>query len=190
MSDEINHNLPDGDELLIDPGDEDVGDPAKALDKARKLGAELVSCHSERKEYLEGWQRARADFANYKKDQERLLGELKKLAEATVLGEILPIADGFEQAFSHQELLEQMPTALRTGFEQLQKELEKLLAKHELERYGEVGNTFDPALHSAVASENTDDEEKDHTIAQLHKHGYRQGKHIVRPALVAVFMKQ
>lgn len=140
-------------------------------------------------EYLEGWQRARADFANYKKDQERLLSELKKLAEARVLGETLPIADGFDQAFSHADLLEQTPAALRTGFEQLKKELEKVFAKHGLSSFGDVGDVFDPGMHNAVAMEHTDDVTQDHTIAVVHKRGYKQGEHVLRPALVAVFTK-
>lgn len=140
-------------------------------------------------EYLEGWQRERADFANYKKEQERLLGDLKSLSEARILGEILPIADGFEQAFSHTELLSQMPEALRTGFEQLKKELDKLFQKHKVEGYGEIGDAFDPSLHNAVAMEKCEDVTKDHTIAVVHKRGYKHGEHILRPAMVAVFTK-
>ena len=173
----------------IDEMDEELSDTKKAAEKLRKYRDELFVCQSERKEYLDGWQRARADFANYKKEQDRLIGDLKTMAEEKMLSEILTLADGFDQAFSHDELLASMPEALRIGFEQLKKELDKLFAKYEVVSYGNPGDNFDPALHSAVASESTDKSENDHTLAIVHKRGYKRRDRVIRAALVAVYTK-
>ena len=150
---------------------------------------ELLALQQQCQEYLEGWQRARADFVNYKKDQEKLLAQLEQAVEGKMLADVLPLADGFVQAFSHHELVAGMAPALRTGFEQLRRELEKFLEQHQLVAFGAVGDLFDPNLHSAVATEETSEPEKDHTIAVVHTCGYRRGAQVIRPALVVVWQK-
>jgi len=55
-------------------------------DKLKKLREELKLCHKEKSEYLAGWQRAKADFINARKDEEKARAEFAKFAAEKVLG--------------------------------------------------------------------------------------------------------
>jgi molecular chaperone GrpE (heat shock protein) len=58
--------------------DEEMENPAQAL---KKLREKLKACEKDKKEYLDGWQRMRADFANVRKEEETRRGEMIKFAE-------------------------------------------------------------------------------------------------------------
>jgi len=59
------------------------------------LHQELEQAKAQAAEYLDGWQRARAEFANYKKRNDQERQELFKLANATLITRLLPIFDDF-----------------------------------------------------------------------------------------------
>jgi len=58
----------------------------------------LEKCQKQRDEYLAGWQRARADFLNYKKEEMEKITELLKYGNLDLILKILPILDNFEKA--------------------------------------------------------------------------------------------
>jgi molecular chaperone GrpE len=79
-----------------------VGDETAEVKEVTELEAlrqELEEAKAQAAEYLDGWQRARAEFANYKKRNEQERQELFKLANTTLITRLLPIFDDFERAF-------------------------------------------------------------------------------------------
>src|SRR3989338_1917271 len=70
-------------------------------DDRAKLQAELDAARQQADEYLEGWKRAKADYANLKRDAEKERAELVLFATGSILIELLTIADGFERALAH-----------------------------------------------------------------------------------------
>src|SRR5574341_968844 len=66
------------------------------LEDMEALQNELDEWKAKANEYLDGWQRARADYANYKKRVERDQAEARQNAAAEVLARILPALDDFE----------------------------------------------------------------------------------------------
>ena len=66
--------------------------------KINKLKEKLKACQEEKEQYLAGWQRERADFINYKRDEEERLKEIRLIQKGKVILEFLSILDSFEKA--------------------------------------------------------------------------------------------
>src|SRR3990167_735416 len=77
----------------------------KLEDKIKVLKEELKICLKDKQDYLAGWQRAKADFINARKDLEKEKQEFVKFAKQELLFELLSSADGFEAAFDNPEFL-------------------------------------------------------------------------------------
>lgn len=133
---------------------------------------------------VEGWQRARAEFANYKRRTERELKEARERATLDALTEVLPIVDDFERAVANiPEELQGNPWA--SGTASILKSFEKLLSSHNITAIDPVGERFDPNLHQAVGMDDSDEYDSEHVIETLRK-GYTSGGRLLRPALVRV----
>ncbi len=153
----------------------------------KKLREQLKACQQEKQDYLEGWQRAKADFINARKDEERERGELRTYAKATLLHELFPIVDNFERAMADKEVWEGVPTNWRVGVEYLYTQLAKVLTDHGVEALGRVGEKFDPSIHQSAEAIPTDDHAKDDTLASIYEKGYRYHGRLLRPARVRIW---
>ncbi|MCU0499399.1 MAG: nucleotide exchange factor GrpE [Anaerolineae bacterium] len=135
-------------------------------------------------EYLAGWQRTRAEFANYKKRVDREMSESRQKGAHEALTKILPLIDDFERA------MENVPTELSgnpwiNGVGLFIKKFEKLLHEFEIQTLDPVGQPFDPSKHEAIGMEDSDTIESGHVTITLQK-GYVSGDKVLRPALVKV----
>lgn len=144
----------------------------------------LIEAQKEAKTNEDGWQRARAEFANYKKRNERERRELFQRAALDTLRSLLPIIDDFDRAF------ESVPDEISDdawigGVSMIQRKFSALLEQYEVEAIDPTGGPFDPNLHQAIGAEDSDEVESGHVIETLQK-GYRAGEHILRLALVKV----
>ena len=92
---------------------ESEDDTEKAEHKIKKGKDKLHLCEQERAEYLAGWQRAKADLINYKKEQEAKISEIFKFANEGLIYEILPVLDSFELAIKHPPVGGQTPLSKR-----------------------------------------------------------------------------
>lgn len=135
-------------------------------------------------EYLAGWQRERAEFANYKKRVEREIRDSQSNGSLDALKKLLPIIDDFERAMQNIPAdLKENPWVTGTGL--LLSKFHKLLAEFNVEPMDPVGEVFDPTKHEAVAMDDSADMESGRVTATLQK-GYISGERILRPALVRV----
>lgn len=146
--------------------------------KLKKLKDELEQAKKERQEYMDGWQRSKADYVNALKRFEGERDAAKNAGLAKALKALLPAYDALERAKEHGELPQ--------GFEGIAKQLEGAFSSLGVAPIGEVGEAFDPAKHEALGTDPTDDQAKDDTVTAVLEKGYSVGDSILRPARVRV----
>ena len=161
--------------------------PAEKVDELEALRQELEKAKAQAAEYLEGWQRTQAEFANYKKRIEQERQELLKLANATLIAKLLPIMDDFERAF------QTLPRSLARltwidGMALIHRRLQAILEAEGLTAIETEGRSFDPLLHEAVTYEEVEGYDDGQIIEEVQK-GYKLHDRILRPALVRVAKK-
>lgn len=154
-----------------DPADAGPGAGDADLEAARALADER----------LQDLQRLQAEFVNYRRRVERDRDVARDTAVAGVLEALLPVLDDVHLARQHGDL-EGGP------FAAIADKLEAVLGRLGLVRYGEPGETFDPAVHEALIRTEAELAEgtTQTTVVQILQPGYRAGERVLRAARVAV----
>jgi molecular chaperone GrpE len=143
---------------------------------------EALSEEKERAEkYLANWQRAQADFINFKKRAEQEKGDNARLANAILMSSLLPVLDDLERALSNVSPKLAGFTWVE-GIGLIYRKLQSILEGQGLERIVTEGKDFDPNFHQAVIYE---DGEEDKVVEELQK-GYMLHGRLLRPAMVKV----
>lgn len=163
------------------------GDELPSNQKVKKLQEKIKALEKEKAEYLDGWQRARADYANLQKTTDEDKKRLRSIIEENFITEILPVVDSFGMAMNNKETWEKVDPNWRTGVEYIHGQLMSVLKDHNLESFGKVGDMFDPMLHEAVSDTETDDTTLDHTIASVLQQGYKLMDNVLRAARVSIY---
>jgi len=166
------------DDIQMVPDDE-AGNGADPQAKLAKAKEELKRVEAERREYLDGWQRAKADLANYKRDEGKRFEEFAKFANADLIADIVQALDSFDLALGHE-----MPKDVERGIILIRSQLEDMLRKRGLEVIHAKGERFDPALHESVGEVET--EEPEGMVVEELQKGYRLGGKVIRPARVKI----
>jgi len=130
-------------------------------------------------EYLNGWKRAAADLANYKKEELRRFEEFAKLANAALILNLLPTLDSFQRSAENSPIKNQLEDILKKAG------VEKIEVK--------VGDAFNPTIHEAVEAVEpaAPAENQSTTFARLYidevtENGYNLHGKLLRPAKVKV----
>lgn len=110
------------------------------------LEQKLAQYEKERDEYLNGWKRAKADFVNYQREQERLRRSLIEYANTRVLEELLPLYDSVAEAVRHS------PPGVNDGWRELLKQFQSFLKSQGVELIKTVGETVNPNYHEVVGT--------------------------------------
>lgn len=185
-------DIPEENDVIEEQSDEVVTDSSDTLSdeetieipEGTNLMQALIDAQKEAQSNKDGWQRARAEFANYKKRVERERTEVFQRASLDTLKGLLPVIDDFDRAF------ESIPDELADnpwigGVTMIQRKFENLLEKYEIEAIDPSGEPFDPNFHEAVGTDDSDEVESGHVTITLQK-GYKAGNQVLRPALVKV----
>jgi len=156
----------------------------KEVSELDSLREELAEAQSQADEYLDGWQRARAELSNYKKRQDAERVRMREMANAALLRNLLPVIDDLDRA------LTTMPVAVNRlswseGLFLIKRKLETILNMENVEPIETEGETFDPRYHEAVTHEESPDHEEGQIIGEVQK-GYMLGERVLRPASVRV----
>ena len=122
-------------------------------------------------------QRVQAEYANYRKRAERDRLAAADLGVGRALSELLPVLDDIDRAAAHGDLT--------GGLKAVADHLDAALTKLGLERFGEVGEPFNPAMHEAVMHAESD-EVTQPTCTSVLRPGYRYRERLLRPAMVGV----
>ncbi len=131
--------------------------------------------------YLANWQRAQADFTNYKRRSEQQMEELGKFANSTIMLNLLPVLDDLERA------LISIPPKLAElswvdGIRIIERKLRATLEAHGLSLIEASGKPFDPNLHEAAMHGNG----KEGIVIEELQKGYKLHDRIIRPSMVVV----
>ena len=135
-------------------------------------------------ERLADLQRLQAEYVNYKRRVDRDRAVVQERAAQSVIEAILPVLDDIHAAREHGDLVD-------GPFSAIADKLESTLGKFGLERYGAVGEEFDPSLHEALMhtawpQDGSVEPTGSTTVVQVLQPGYRAGEQILRAARVAV----
>lgn len=154
----------------------------------KKLREKLKLSEKEKQDFLANWQRERADFVNYKKDEDTRKIHLIEVARESIILDLLPVLDSYDMAFSNKEAWEKVDKNWRMGVEYIHQQILKVLADYGVTEIApSVGDTFDPHFHQPIESIKSDENEKDNTIEKLIQKGYKNSKQTLRPARVNVY---
>ncbi|MCL2803614.1 MAG: nucleotide exchange factor GrpE [Micrococcales bacterium] len=149
----------------------------KAAEDEVVAAAELIAAREELAVMTEDLQRINAEYANYRKRVERDRDLARQDGLAEVLVALISVLDDIEAA--------RQAAGLDGPFGAVATKLEEALAQYGLERYGAVGERFDPTIHEALMHQ-IDPEATGPTISMVLQPGYRMGERLLRPARVGV----
>ncbi|HYF10481.1 MAG TPA: nucleotide exchange factor GrpE [Candidatus Paceibacterota bacterium] len=169
---------------------EDEAETSSPQEQIRRLREKLATCVQEKQEYLDGWQRIKAEFANSKKQEKEEKERFVKFAEENLLEELIPILDSFDMATGNSAAWEALPPEWRKGMEYVRSQLLATLEAHGLRALDPKGKPFDPREHAAVAEVPAETEEQDHTVAEVLQRGYTLSGKVLRPAQVKVYISK
>ena len=157
--------------------------------EARLIEDELQKAKSERQELQDLLARRQADFENYRKRTDRERAETYQRVAGEVAGQILPVLDNLLRACAAEGSVESGESEefrnFLHGVELIAKQLNGVLESLGVVPVETVGQHFDPHVHEAVATEQTEEFEPD-TVTQEIQRGYRIGDRLLRPAMVKV----
>ncbi|HLB28450.1 MAG TPA: nucleotide exchange factor GrpE [Dehalococcoidales bacterium] len=158
--------------------DIDLGIAKIELNELRKALAEE---QEKAKTNLANWQRAQADFTNYRRRADQEKEDVAKFANTGLLMAILPFLDDLERALTH------VPPGLSDiswveGIKLMERKLLANLENHGVSVIKALGEPFDPRLHEAVKQ----DSGEDGIIIGEIQRGYKLRDRVLRPSIVIV----
>jgi molecular chaperone GrpE len=145
------------------------------------LQKQLEEAQTKAAENLDGWQRAQAEFINYKnrvqRDRELDYASMK----GDIIKKVLPVLDDLERSLAHRP----DDSAWANGMELIARKFQNILEAEGVKRIEAKGKPFDPNFHEAISSEPHDEIESGHVI-EVVQNGYMLGERVIRPAMVRV----
>ena len=168
---------------------EEAAAETQSTDAGEELGVEelmqqLEACREQSEYHLDQWRRTAAEFANYKKRNEREQAEYAKYSNAVLIKRLLPVLDDMDRAFANlPEGLEKEPWV--EGMALVYRKLRMVFEQEGLHEIEAVGQPFDPTLHEAVTHEPSDAVGEGKVIGEVQK-GYMLNDRVLRPAMVRV----
>jgi molecular chaperone GrpE len=146
--------------------------------------AQLAEARAEAAKNLDGWQRAAAEFVNYRKRVEKERTETYANAMVDAYKRILPIMDDFDRAIAFVPENRQGDTAI-DGFKQIHRKLLNQLESIGVKQINPLGEAFNPAYHEAIGQDDNADKPAG-TVTTVLQKGYVYGDKVLRAALVRV----
>ena len=163
--------------------------PGPMLAELLATRAELRRVEGERAELRAALARRQADFENYRKRIERDRGENYNRMVGDLVSKLLPVLDNLRRALDAEETLQANESEefrhFLHGVDLIFKQLSNVLEGLGLQPVAALGQQFDPHVHEAVITEQTEEYEPD-TVIQEIVPGYRLGEKLLRPAIVKV----
>lgn len=157
---------------------------AEAPDVFSLLKKELAETLAQRDEYLDGWQRAVAEFVNYKKRVEREREQMYQNAVGNVVRRYLDVADDLDRALKNRPA-EGDGARWAEGVGLIYRKLLTSLEAEGITLIQGQGQPFDPNRHEALLQEESADYQSG-SVIEIVQNGYSLGERVLRPARVRV----
>jgi molecular chaperone GrpE len=159
---------------------------AKSLkSRLKKKEAEVKALKREIEEFKDKYLRALAEMENLRKRAEREKTEFRHYALAEFLKELLVVLDNFERALQSRDQIN--GKSFHEGVEMIYRMFLDLLMKKGIVPIDIEDNRFDPTVHQAVLTEESEDVEEPEVVEELQR-GYRLHGRLLRPSLVKVLV--
>ncbi len=142
---------------------------------------DLKKCEQEKKEYLEGWKRAKADLINYKKEETDRIANLVSYIQEEFIQEMILILDNLEIA----EKTISCENEWSKGFLNIKKQIFSILEKRGVKEIQTQDQVFDPNFHEAIDIANIPEKDSGIILEELQK-GYLLKDKVIRPAKVKI----
>ncbi|MFA5933693.1 MAG: nucleotide exchange factor GrpE [Candidatus Paceibacterota bacterium] len=184
--DQIEDEIVEEPELSYEESSED-GEESSTKDKLKDLREKLKKCVAEKQEYLTGWQKERADFVNFKSEEDKRKAELVTYTKEKTIHEFLGVLDSFDMAFANKEAWEKVDKNWRIGVEYIYAQFLGVLGDHGVKQINEIDVEFNPEFHQSLETVDTTDEKKDHLVAEVIQKGYIMNDKVIRPARVHIY---
>ena len=166
------------------PIDEALGDDSIPVEEKLELvKAAWEASEGKAAEYLDGWQRANAEFSNYKKRVNRDREQYNKDAVGRVVKNYLAVVDDLERALKEKPDTDQ--TTWTNGIELIYRKMVTALENDGVIPMEVEGEMFDPNLHEAIAQIESEEHESGQ-IVDVIQTGYVIGERVLRPARVCI----
>ena len=164
------------------PEDNGPGTPSGIEDRVDALNAEVEEVSREKDQFREMFQRAQADFINYKRRTEEERDELHKHASSRLILKLLPVMDEFNLAIDHASQSDAGASWLE-GIKLIERKLNSVLESEVVTRIEVEGEEFDPLEHDAMAYQESAGH-REGQILSVVREGYKMHGRVIRPALV------
>ncbi|MCK5635662.1 MAG: nucleotide exchange factor GrpE [Anaerolineales bacterium] len=181
---EPNDKLQSDDVIDADVREIDDSIESSVTSEEESLEEQVKRLQTEGEEYLDGWQRARAEFANFKKRTQRENEHARARIAGEIITHFLGVQDDIERALSRAPEGDDFKE-WTLGIELIHQKLQALLDAEGVEIIDAEGERFDPTFHEAVSFEESDDHEEG-SIIDITQRGYKLGERVLRPAMVRV----
>ena len=148
------------------------------------LKKQLTETEKLRDEYLNGWQRCKADFENHRKDDAEKIKDMTEFVKADLLLQALQVYDNLQIAKGH------IPDDIKNnqwakGILQIESQFKDFLENSGVEKIETENKQFNPELHEAIEGIEQNDQENG-TIIKTIQEGYRLNGQVIRPAKVKI----
>ncbi len=153
---------------------------------ATALRDALATARAQASEYLDGWQRAKADLINFKRETEEKRAQQVKYATEDLVAQIIPVLDSFDMAFRNTETWHQAPENWRRGVEYIHAQLLSVLKENGVQQLSPLHECFDPALHDSAETRSVDSPEREGIILDVIQRGYALHDKLIRAPKVIV----
>ena len=181
MVQEREEGVPEEEPIVDFEPEEELGSVAAAQVKLKKLKEELEQVKKERQEYLDGWQRCKADSINARKDVLQAAERAVARAQEDIIESIIPVVDSFDMAMA-EDSWSHVEETWRKGVESIRNQLVRALELHGATQFGNAGESYDPYIHEAL--EEIETEGVSGVILTVVRRGWKVRNRIVRPAHV------
>lgn len=156
--------------------------PSEPQDMPIRVETELEARTRERDEYLAGWQRAKADFVNYRKEEGRRMEDMLRYDNEDMLRELITLLDHFDLAIASLE----KHGPVEKGIYLMRTQLADLLKKKGLEKIEiKLGDPYNPQFAEAIAEAESKEYPPGAIIEEIEP-GYKLHEKILRPARVRI----
>jgi molecular chaperone GrpE len=132
-------------------------------------------------EYLANWQRAQADFINYKRRTEQEKQDFCSFANADLVRALLPVLDDLDLALEHVPP-EHAGSDWVEGVRAVARKFRTSLEAQGVKPVEVLGQPFDPTMHEAVRQ----DKGEEGIVIEEYQKGYTLHGKLLRPARVVV----
>ncbi len=157
-------------------------------EESKDSAPQKPTLEEELQEYKDKYFRLLAELENTRKRLYKEKTEQLRFNTEKTISDFLPIIDNFEQALSHAEKSSEEVKNWAIGFHMFVNQLKELLENHGIIPFSSEGTIFNPHLHEAVESHETE-EHPEGLILQEFSRGYKSGERTLRPARVKVAKK-